>query len=173
MIPRLRWFDLRRPEEQFSSAPAAVTQTRSLAGTGIISALRCSMVSIKEDLNVTRPFCVYIAPCPGAQNRLGWHGLSLGLLKSKPEYRRVLRLPASQICYFHFRTDIFLRRRLSGSALQALRAQTRWIFLLLIAWNCSEEFCYSSGLLLKARIKQEYFWRAASRNNCGLKYQNM
>ena len=105
------------------------------------------MVSIKEDLNVTRPFSVYIGPVSrgagGSQVRTG-----LGLLKSKPEYRRVLA-GIAQICYFHF-PDIFLRRRVesveSGSALQALRAQTRWIFLLLITINCSRELCYSSGL---------------------------
>ena len=111
------------------------------------------MVSIKEDLNVTRPFSVYIGPVSrGAahESEPAWvtRGGGLGLLKSKPEYRRVLA-GIAQICYFHF-PDIFLRRRVecveSGSALQALRAQPRWIFLLLITINCSKELCYSSGL---------------------------
>ena len=81
------------------------------------------MVSIKEDLNVTRPFSVYIGPVSrgagGSQVRTG-----LGLLKSKPEYRRVLA-GIAQICYFHF-PDIFLRRRVE-CMLRAGRHYKRYV----------------------------------------------
>ena len=65
------------------------------------------MVSIKEDLNVTRPFCVYIGPVSRGRLRTGLGDTRLGLLKS--EFRRVLADAITNMLLSL--SDIFLRRR--------------------------------------------------------------
>ena len=127
------------------------------------------MVSIKEDLNVTRPFSVYIGPVSrgagGSQVRTG-----LGLLKSKPEYRRVLA-GIAQICYFHF-PDIFLRRRVECERVGITSVTCPNAMDLFI----THHYKLFQGIVLLigfGREENRNIFGAASRNNCGLKYQNM
>ena len=72
---------------------------------------------------MTRPFCVYIGPVSRGRLRTGLG--DTGLLKSKPEYRRVLAGITNML--LSLSPDIFLRRRIEFVSRERERHYKRYV----------------------------------------------